>query len=97
MVHMAAWPPGNEDGHDVLDGDEEQDLVLSALARADGDKGATLDAGANKRVTREAEPAPNTRPTETSVTAGGSAPSGIWPLPVLRQAIRPLVVRGRDR
>jgi hypothetical protein len=52
MVHMAAWPPGNEDRHDVLDGDEEQDFVLSALALADGDKGATLDAGANKRVTR---------------------------------------------
>ena len=57
MVHMAAWPPGNEDRHDVLDGDQEQDFVLSAPTRADGDKGATLDAGANKRVTREAEPA----------------------------------------
>jgi len=47
MVHVAAWPPGNEDRHDVLDSDEEQDFVLSALARADGDKGATLDAGVN--------------------------------------------------
>jgi len=61
------WQPGglaNEDRHDVLDGDEEQDFVLNALARADGDKGSALDAGANKRLAREAEPAPKTRPTE---------------------------------
>ena len=95
MVHMTAWPPGNEDQHDVLDGDEEQDFVLNALARADGDKGS--DSGANKRGAREAEPAPKSRPTETSVTAGGSSTFRMWPLPVLRQAIRPLVVRGRDR
>jgi hypothetical protein len=40
MVHMAAWAPGNEDRHDVLDGDQEQDFVLSAPTRADGDKGS---------------------------------------------------------
>jgi hypothetical protein len=41
---------------DVLDGDEEQDFVLSALARADGDKGAAFDAGVDKRVAREGAP-----------------------------------------
>ena len=38
---------------DVLDGDEEQDFVLSALARADGDEGAAFHAGVDERVARE--------------------------------------------
>ena len=30
---------------DVVDGDEEQNFVLGALARADGDEGAAVDSG----------------------------------------------------